>query len=158
MHSFVRSAVVLAAAAVLLTGCSGNPAPVPTAVAFELPVTLVKAGTDCDDDDQCWLPVQFAPHLVDGQSVSLFGEWPLKNKDTVAVICEISGQWIQNYDGEGTDKWYGILVPNDKIVTDPPPAQLGAKAKKIDGGVIGYVSAQWLAATDATAPPCKLVL
>lgn len=157
MHSFVRSAFVLTAAAVLLTACSENTAPIPVTIAFELPVTLEYAGADCDVDDDCWLPTQFQPHLVDDQSVSLFGQWPAKG-DVVGIICQTTGQLIQDYNGKNTDKWYGILVPTDKLVTEPPAAQTDAKALRVEGGAIGYVSALWLADTDATAPPCKLAL
>lgn len=127
--------------AITLSACSGSP------TEFQTTVELADAGPDCDADPKCWLPTQFQPSLVGGESVSLFNEWPTKG-DEVTVICETTGEQLVDYAGRESDKWYGILVPDDKL------SETGSKAHPAKDGYLGYVSALWLAKKDTTAPEC----
>lgn len=140
MYSAVKLTVAGLATVALLSACSATPAE------FETTVELKNASADCDLDPNCWLPTQFDAYLVGGQSVSLFDEWPSKG-DTVKVVCEAVGEKLVDSTGKASTRWFGILVPTDKVNTDVP-------AKKIEGGYLGYVSALWLADKQATAPEC----
>jgi hypothetical protein len=114
---------------------------------FQTTVELANAGPDCDADPQCWLPTQFQASLTSGESVSLFNQWPTKG-DEVTVICETTGEKLVDYIGHKSDKWYGILVPTDKL------SDADTEAHPVEGGYLGYVSALWLAEKQATAPAC----
>ncbi|MDB5181114.1 MAG: hypothetical protein JWO54_877 [Candidatus Saccharibacteria bacterium] len=140
MHSFMKSIVTISATVLLLAGCAAAKAE------FQTTVTLENAGTDCDQDPNCWLPTQYGPKLVSGQSVSAFNEWPQKG-DRVQVLCETTGERLSDAYGKTSNQWYGILVPSDKVVED-------IQVKEVEGGYLGYVSALWLADKDATAPAC----
>ncbi len=134
---------ICAAVVVFLAACSSQP----PEVAFTLKVELNYANVACDQDPHCWLPTQFQPSLVSGESVSLFHKWPAKG-DTVGVICETTGQSIRDYTGRTSDKWFGILVPTDKVVDN------NTRARKVEDGRLAYVSAVWLAHAKAHASPC----
>ena len=141
--SVIRATVACVAVVVLLSACSESK----PEVAFNLKVTLRYASPACDQDPHCWLPTQLKPKLVSGESVSLFNKWPEKS-DTVGVVCQTTGQRINDYTGRASNKWFGILVPSNKVASTP------TQAKSIKGGYLGYVSAVWLASTTATAPRC----
>ena len=145
MRSVIRTtlACIGVVAVVLLTACSSPP----PEVAFTLKVELHYANPACDQDPHCWLPTQLQPSLVSGESVSLFNKWPAKG-DSVEVICETTGQSIRDYTGQTSHKWFGILVPTDKVVDS------NTRAKKLEGGRLAYVSAAWLAHAKSHAPPC----
>ena len=141
MRSTFRAGIVLAVITPLFCACSATP------VEFETTVELKKAGADCDLDPNCWLPTQFQPSLVAGESVSLFNKWPLKG-DTVKVVCETTGETLQDSNYKQSDRWFGILVPEEKLDS------ADTKATRIEGGYLGYVSALWLADKGTTAPDC----
>lgn len=141
MHSAFRTAIAVVVIAPLLSACSAQP------TEFETEVELKNAGTDCDLDPKCWLPTQFQPSLVAGESVSLFNQWPLKG-DPVKVVCETSGETLQDSTGKRSNRWFGILVPEEKIDS------ANTKATRIEGGYLGYVSALWLTDKETTAPNC----
>jgi len=143
MRISLKAAAVCMATAALLTACSA------TESEFETTVELKNAGTDCDQDPDCWLPTQFQPSLVSGQSVSLPNEWPLKGDD-VKVICETKGETLVDSRQRKSDRWFGILVPTDKL--NP----VSAAAEAIDDGYLGYVSALWLTDKKISAPACAL--
>jgi hypothetical protein len=140
--SVIRATVACVAVVFLLSACSeSNPE-----AAFNLKVELKYANPACDRDPHCWLPTQFHSQLASGESVSL-NTWPAKG-DTVRVVCQTTGQSIRDYTGRASDKWFGIVVPADKLASSP------TKAKPIKGGYLGYVSAVWMASTTNSAPKC----
>jgi hypothetical protein len=143
MRSVIRVGLTCFVLATTLTACSTST----TKAEFKTTVELKKASPDCDVDPRCWLPTQFQPSLVKGESVSLFNEWPAKG-DQVKVICETTGEKLVDYTGRGSRKWYGILIPTDKV------SATNTKAHPVKGGYLGYVSALWLANKQSSAPAC----
>jgi len=101
-----------------------------------------------------WVPTQFAPKLVEGESVARVEVWP-KNHDSITVICQIDGeQYLNPYNQTLETKWYGVIVPPSYV--DP---QAISKAQDTPNrNVIGYIQAFWLKGEDTaafSAPACK---
>lgn len=145
--------VFLMAAMTLLAGCgtsSGDDTPSPkspSTAEFDTKVSLGDLGAACQTACD-WLPTQIGPSLVKGESVSLTEQWP-KNGDAVHVVCQTTGESFRDELGVSTDKWYGIVVPPDKV---NPGAE--KKVKRLASGYLAYVGAAWLTDTDKVAPRC----
>ncbi len=100
----------------------------------------------------CWLPTQFQPALVKGETVSLRDKWPMDGM-TVRVVCETTGESYSDQTGQSTNAWYGIEVPTDKL--EPLKPGTGPKALPKDDGWIGYVGAAWIkGGSSKQAPAC----
>lgn len=126
---FLSTAVGIA----LLCACSGSsenaatPSPSPGLVKAKVTLTAF-------DPNLKWVPTQFAPRIVEMQSVSLPNVWP-KDGDIVAILCTLEGAPY----GNGDTRWYSILVPPDKL-----NSEAAGVAEKIDGGYKAYLEAMWL--------------
>ncbi len=96
-----------------------------------------------------WLPTQFAPKLVEHESVSLVDVWPMEG-DRVIVLCATEGEEFIDKNAHYTNDWYGIFVPADKI----DPAAIG-RAERVPGGYRAYVGRPWLQLTQTPSLlPC----
>jgi len=145
----VLAAVVVVTAA---TGCSGssddgaqhaNPSDATSVAAaqpFEATVSISDISPTCREVT-CWLPTQWEPKLVKGETVGLRDKWPMDGM-TVLVLCETDGESYRDQTGQESNSWYGILVPTDKL--EPLKAGTGPKTLPVDGGQIGYVGAAWI--------------
>lgn len=107
---------------------------------FEGMVSLKNFSTLCSEQ-KCWLPTQFEPKLVEGETVSLRDQWPMDGMK-VEVVCQTIGQTYRDQTGQSRDDWYGINVPVDKL----EPLKPGSSPKTLpkSDGRIGYVGAAWI--------------
>ena len=112
----------------------------PAVKPFEAKVSLGDFSPTCREV-VCWLPTQWEPKLVKGETVSLRDKWPMDGM-TVQVLCETNGEIYRDQAGQETDAWYGVLVPTDKL--EPLKPGTGPKSLPVDGGYIGYVGAAWV--------------
>ena len=103
--------------------------------------------------ETCWLPTQFEPRLVGGQSVSLHNQWPMDG-DTVRVVCQTKGDAYRDTTGTELRQWYGIFVPADKA---SPEALDGTypEARPIQDGYLGFVGVSWIDGLQQTPSECK---
>lgn len=125
MISWKRTAVAAVVVVGLVTGCSSSggggrnaastsPTPSNTVAApFDATVSLSDFSATCREV-ACWLPTQWEPKLVKGETVSLRDKWPMDGMP-VRVVCETTGETYRDQTGQDTDAWYGILVPSDKL-------------------------------------------
>jgi len=122
----------------------------PSSNSFKGTVNLRDYGSDCDSPDEfCWLPTQFDPVIVSGQTVSeretIPGRngngWP-KQDDMIDVLCKTTGQEYQDVNRVKHTDWYGVGVPNDKLEPNPGTNK---KPLKLDQGYLAYVQAAWVA-------------
>jgi len=140
MHSVMKIAVVSMATVALLTACST------TKIEYLTSVELNNAGVECDTNPYCWLPTQYEPAVVNGQSVGETDVWPVKG-DYVVVVCETTGEKVTNSAGKESDRWFGIVVPKGKVTDNIP-------ITRVKDGYLGYVSSLWLAEKPVSAPDC----
>lgn len=163
MSSWKRIAVVGTMTLGLATGCSsggGDEKNIATAsptvssvvtAPFDATVSLSDFSATCREV-ACWLPTQWAPKLVQGETVSLRDKWPMDGM-TVHIVCQTTGEMYRDQTGQETDAWYGILVPSDKL--EPLRPGEGPKALPKNDGWIGYVGAAWIkGGFDKQAPAC----
>ena len=117
------------------------PPSLPVIAPFEATVALSDFSATCREV-ACWLPTQFQPARVKGETVSLRDAWPMDGMK-VLVLCEGGGEAYQDQTGQETTAWYGILVPPDKLEPKPGTTK---RPQKVEGrdGYIGYVGAAWL--------------
>lgn len=146
----------------LLAGCSSTSGPVQetpstsatsstVAAPFHATVDLSNFDATCHEV-ACWLPTQWAPKLVPGETVSLRNQWPMDGT-VVLVVCQTNGETYRDQYGNPTDAWYGILVPADKL--EPLKPGVGPQSLPKDGGYIGYVGAAWIrGGSGKQAPAC----
>lgn len=163
MHSSKRGLLVAAMVLSLTVACSSNngdngsttsanstPSSVATAP-FDATVSLSDFSATCREA-VCWLPTQWAPKLVPGETVSLRNKWPMDGM-TIRVVCETTGETYRDQTGQETDAWYGIVVPSDKL--EPLKPGTGPKALPKGDGWIGYVGAAWIkGGSGKQAPAC----
>lgn len=165
MNPWKRAALAVGTVLVLATGCAspnsgdneqgagetGATAPAPVIKPFEAKVSISDISPTCREV-VCWLPTQWEPKLVKGETVGLRDKWPMDGM-TVLVLCETGGQTYRDQTGQESSAWYGILVPTDKL--EPLKAGTGPKSLPVDGGYIGYVGAAWITGGhDKQAPYC----
>ncbi len=136
MNALLRGIAATMLVCIPLSGCSGTNGP------GNATVVLKDFDPACDADPDCWLPTQYMPKLVSGQTVSLWDEWPAKG-DRITVLCQTTGQSFTDGNGYVYNTWYRILVPSDKAVPETHDGQ-GPEAEPIDGGFAAYVGAKWL--------------
>jgi hypothetical protein len=118
---------------------------------FDATVSLSDFSATCREV-VCWLPTQWEPKLIKGETVSLRDKWPMDGM-TVRVVCETTGETYRDQTGHDTDAWYGILVPSDKL--EPLVHGVGPKALPKSDGYVGYVGAAWIkGGSDKQAPAC----
>ena len=99
---------------------------------------------------RCWLPVQFAPALVENETVARWETWP-KEGDEIDVVCTTQGKGYQNTLPETITLWYGVVVPVEQM--EPGGAQ---RAIRVNDGYLGYVGSSWLIGdTGQRQPDCK---
>ncbi len=161
MSSWNRTLVGVAIILVFVAGCgsegvqttegTSTTSVTPTTAPFEGTVFLKDFSALCSEG-QCWLPTQWTPKLVAGETVSLRDQWPMDGMQ-VEVVCQTTGESYRDQTGQSRDDWYGIKVPNDKL--EPLSPGNGPKALPKDDGWIGYVGAAWIKhGTDKRAPAC----
>lgn len=163
MISWKRTAVAAVVVVGLVTGCSSSggggrnaastsPTPSNTVAApFDATVSLSDFSATCREV-ACWLPTQWEPKLVKGETVSLRDKWPMDGM-SVRVVCETTGETYRDQTGQDTDAWYGILVPSDKL--QPLSPGTGPKALPKSDGYVGYVGAAWIkGGSGKRAPAC----
>ena len=150
--------VAVTGAALTACGADNQPTSVPTTPSassitpFDTTVSINNFSPECMKV-KCWLPTQFEPRLVKGQSVSLFNTWPMDG-DTVHVLCETVGGTFRDTDGNNVNEWYGIFIPSEMAVMKDHPNLKDAYAKPVEGGFVGYVGKPWLTDVGAIAPQC----
>ncbi len=100
-----------------------------------------------------WVPTQFAPKFVEGESVAKVEVWP-KNHDAITVFCQTDGeQYLNPYSQTLETKWYGVIVPP----SDVDPQAISKVQDTPSQNAIGYLQAFWLKGEDTaafSAPPC----
>lgn len=161
MSAWKRGTLVIAVALCCVTGCSSggssagvsvSTTPRPAVAPFTATVALTDFSATCSKV-VCWLPTQWAPKLVDGETVSLRDKWPMDGM-TVLVVCQTTGETYRDQLGQNTDAWYGILVPTDKL--EPLKPGTGPRSLPINDGYIGYVGAAWIKTQPGEqAPSCQ---
>lgn len=163
MFSVWKTAVAGAASLVLLlAGCNGDSQPEGSTTPPRPPTTGMgqapapfEAVVKLDDLPDCakvtcWLPTQFGPAVVDGETVSLRDKWPMEGTK-VRVLCKTGGASYRNAAGQSIWDYYGILVPNDQV--EPGSKQ---RAIKVADGYLGHVGISWLSGGEGKqAPDCN---
>jgi hypothetical protein len=112
----------------------------PVVEPFEATVSISDISPTCREVI-CWLPTQWEPKLVKGETVGLRDKWPMDGM-TVLVLCETGGETYRDQTGQESNAWYGILVPTDKL--EPLKPGESPKSLPVDDGWIGYVGAAWI--------------
>lgn len=157
-----RSIVALSVTALLSAGCTTrmevHSSPAPTPAPFQANIDLSSFGGDCQKV-KCWLPTQFRPKLVKGESVSLKETpkrhgWPMDG-DAVWVVCVAKGGSYHNGSGQSVNDWYGIRVPSNKMADGAWQHALTTSPGKAQ--FVGFVGASWIKGGEGKqAPPCQL--
>jgi hypothetical protein len=164
MKPWKRTVLAVGAVLALATGCGApnegggsqnagqaSSAAAPVIKPFEAKVSISDISPTCREVT-CWLPTQWEPKLVKGETVGLRDKWPMDGM-TVLVLCETGGETYRDQTGQESNAWYGILVPTDKL--EPLESGAGPKSLPVDGGYIGYVGAAWInGGHDKQAPYC----
>jgi hypothetical protein len=117
---------------------------------FDATISLSDFSATCREVT-CWLPTQFEPRLVKGETVSLRDKWPMDGM-AVRVVCATTGETYNDQTGQSTNAWYGIAVPADKL---EPGASIHARKAPDDNGWIGFVGVAWInGGAGKQAPAC----
>lgn len=98
----------------------------------------------------CWLPVQFGPQLVQGESVSKVETWPM-DKQRVHIICATKGERFRDQNGSWVDDWFQITVPSNEV---SPAVLHDPRLLRIQKDFAGFVGAPWVE-PDGPVNSCK---
>jgi hypothetical protein len=119
---------------------------------------------NCKDEDEpeehCWLPTQHDPVIRVGETITLRDEWP-RQDDGVEVACTSFGEEYRDGDGRTRVDWFGLLVPKDKIDSNPVPPNspnLGRMPTSINGQLLVFVQAAWIVREPGKLHDCTQIV
>jgi len=162
MFKQVRWVAFVAGLVIVLTGCTPNEEPTnPTLTPpFPLPSQESISPSPTPPEPQPTSPTQqpsvnAAPQA--GTEIPLLEGWPFGQDGPVqdlAMVCVIEGEWLQPNHGEGSNLWYKIVVPKQKLViNDNTSPVVDSLVVTPDGDYYAYISRIWLL-PDNDIPRC----